>query len=135
MNAFIVDLKNKPGELAKVTEAIAAKGIDITGFTGAACGDSGTVALLTNDEAGTREVLTSGHWTYRPFEVVSASLADKPGSLAQVTRRLANAGINIEAAIPTGMSGGNVHVGFVTDNPGKAREALGDALLVASFSR
>ena len=135
MNAFIVDLKNKPGELAKVTEAIAAKGIDITGFSGATCSDTGTVALLTNDDAGTRRVLTDGHWTYRPIELVTASLADKPGTLAQVTRRLANAGINIEAAVQTGMSGGNVHVGFVTDNPTKAKEALGDALLEAAYSR
>ena len=43
MNAFIVDLKNKPAELAKVTEAIAQKGIDITGFSGSTCGDNGTV--------------------------------------------------------------------------------------------
>ncbi len=135
MNAFIVDLKNKPGELAKDTEAIAAKGIDITGFSAAACSDTGTVALLTSDDAGTRRVLTDGHWTYRPIEVVTASLADKPGTLAQVARRFANAGINIEAAVPTGMSGGNVHVGFVTDNPAKAKEALGDALLVAAYSR
>jgi len=135
MNAFIVDLRNKPGELAKVTEAIAAKGIDITGFSGATCADSGTVALLTNDDAGTRSALTDGHWTYRPFEVVTASLANKPGSLAQAARRLANAGINIEAAVPTEMSGGNVHVGFVTDNPTKAKEALGDLVLVAAYSR
>ncbi len=135
MNAFIVDLKNKPGELAKVTEAIAEKGIDITGFSAATCSDTGSVALLTNDDAGTRQALTSGHWTYRPFELVTAALADRPGSLARATRRLADAGINIEAAIPTGMSGGNVHVGFVTDNPAKAKEALGDMLLVATYSR
>ena len=135
MNAFIVDLKNKPGELAKMAEAIAAKGIDITGFSAAACSDTGTVAFLTNDDAGTRRVLTDGHWTYRPIELVTASLANQPGTLAQATRRLADAGINIEAAIPTGMSGGNVQVGFVTDNPAKAKEALGDTLLVAAYSR
>ena len=135
MNAFIVDLKNKPGELAKVTEAIASKGIDITGFSAAVCSETGSVAFVTNDETGTRQALTDGHWKYRPIELVTASLADRPGSLAQATRRLANAGINIEAAVPTGMSGGNVHVGFVTDNPGKAKEALGEMLLVAAYSR
>lgn len=135
MNAFIVDLKNKPGELAKVTEAIAAKGIDITGFSAAVCSDTGTVAFANDDDAGTRQTLTSGHWTFKPIELVTVSLADRPGSLAQVVRRLANAGINIEAAIPTGMSGGNVHVGFVTDNPAKAKDALGDVLLTPAYSR
>jgi hypothetical protein len=135
VNAFIVDLKNKPGELAKVTEAIAAKGIDITGFSAATCADTGSVAFLTSDEAGTQQALTSGHWTYRPFEVVTASVANRPGSLAQATRRLADAGINIEAAIATGMTGGNLQVGFVTDNATKAKDALGDLLLVAAYSR
>lgn len=132
MNAFIVDLKNKPGELAKVAEAIAEKGIDIIGFTGATCGDSGTVALITNDEAGTKRVLTDGQWKHRPIELVTAELAQKPGSLAQATRRLANAGINIEAALPTGMSGGKVQVAFATDNPVRAKEALGEGQRVAA---
>lgn len=135
MNAFIVDLKNKPGEFAKVAETIAGKSINISGFSGATCGDSGSVALITNDEAGTRRVLADGGWKYREFEVVTASLTDQPGTLAQVARRLANAGINIEAALPTGMSGGNVHLAFVTDNPAKAKEALGEWLLVGAASR
>ena len=60
MNAFIVDLKNKPAELAKVAEAIAEKGIDITGFSGSTFGDSGTLTLVTDNEVATRRVLTDG---------------------------------------------------------------------------
>ena len=73
MNAFIVDLKNKPGEFGKVAEAISAKGINITGFSGATCGDSGTVVLVTADDAGTRQALTQGQWKYHPVELVTAS--------------------------------------------------------------
>jgi hypothetical protein len=135
VNAFIVDLKNQPGELAKVAEAIAGQGVNITGFTSATCGDTGTVVLTTSDEAATRRALTDGRWTYRPVELVTASLADKPGSLAQVTRKIANAGVNIEAAIPTGMAGGNMHISFATDNPSKAKEALGEFLLTPAYSR
>ncbi len=132
MNAFIVDLKNKPGELAKVAEAIAAKGIDLRGVTGATCGDSGTVTLITNDEAGTTRALTEGQWKFRPIELVTAAIVDRPGSFAQATRSLANAGLNIEAALPIGMSGGKIQVAFATDNPVKAREALGDGQLVSA---
>jgi hypothetical protein len=135
VNAFIVDLKNKPGELAKVAEAIAGQGVNVTGFTGATCGDSGSVALATNDEAATRRALTDGRWTYRPVELVTASFADKPGSLADIARKLANAGVNIEAAIPIGMASGNVHVAFATDNPSKAADALGEHLLAPAYSR
>lgn len=125
MNAFIVDLKNKPAELAKVTEAIAQHGIDITGFSGSTCGDNGTVTLVTNDDAATHRALTDGQWKFRSIELVQASVADRPGSLAEVARRLAKAGVNIEAAFPISMAAGNVHVAFATDNPTKAKEALG----------
>ena len=115
MNAFIVDLKNKPGELAKVAGAIADKGINITGFSGATCGDTGSVVLLTADEAGTRQALSAVGYKAREVELVSAALADRPGSLAEAARQLANAGVNIEAAVPVGMSGGDFHVASATD--------------------
>ena len=134
MNAFIVELVNKPGELARVTEAIATKGIDITAFTGATCGDSGSLCVLTNDEAGTRRALQDGGFTSREIEVVPAAVENRPGALAEVARQLADAGINIEAAMPTGMAGNNVTIAFATSDPAKTRTALGNRAL-ASASR
>jgi hypothetical protein len=133
MNAFIVDLKHRPGELAKVTEAIAQKGIDITSFTGLTCGDSGTVAFITNDEAGTRRALTDAGYKAKELELISASLVNRPGTLAEVARKLANAGINIEAALPTGMAGGNVTVAFATDQPAKAKSILSEPAAVGAI--
>ena len=125
MNAFIVDLTNKPGELARVTEAIAQKGINIEAFAGATAGGSGAVVLVTNDEAGTRRAISDAGCSSREVELVMATLDHVPGSLAAATRKLADAGINIEVALPTGMAGDKVMVSFATDNPAKAREILG----------
>src|SRR5437016_14662575 len=97
VNTFIVDLTNRPGELARVTEAIAAKGIDITAFSGSTCGQSGSLALVTDDDAATQRALGDGQWKFHTIELVEASLADRPGSLADVARRLATAGVNVEA--------------------------------------
>jgi hypothetical protein len=125
MNAFIVDLTNKPGELARVAEAIAQKGINIEGFAGATAGGAGAVVLVTNDEAGTRRALGDAGCSSREVELVMASLDHVPGGLASAARKLADAGINIEAAMPTGMAADKVTVAFATDNPAKAREILG----------
>ncbi len=127
MNAFIVDLMNKPGELARLADTVAQKGIDITSFAGATAGGTGTVVLLTNDESATRRAITEAGFRSREIELVTASLENKPGSLAAAAKKLADAGINIEAALPTGMGGGNVSVSFATDQPAKARELLGAA--------
>ena len=128
MNAFIVDLKNKPSELAKVAEAIAQKGIDITGFSGSTCGDSGTLALVTDNEPVTERVLADGGWNFRTIELVETELPNRPGVLAEAARKLATAGINIEAAFPTSLTGSNAHIVFATDNPAKAKQVLREAV-------
>ena len=131
MQVFLVDLKNTPGELARVTEVIAAKGINIEAFSGATCSDSGRVALMTSDEPTTRTVLKDAGFTCTEMEATDASFRHEPGALAKAARRLADAGINIEAAMPVGMEGNEVHVAFVTSDPAKARQVLESAGIAA----
>jgi hypothetical protein len=130
MNAFMVTAQNKPGELARLTDSLAHRGVNITGFSSSTCGDTGTACILTNDESATRSILKDGKWDYREIEVVAAQLANAPGSLHEAAERLGKAGVNIEAAIPTGMSGNNVTIAFATNNPAGARNALGQGVLV-----
>ena len=127
MNVFIVELNDQPGELARVAEAIARKGFDITGFSGATSGGRGTVALLTSDEAGTRAALGDGGFNAREVEVATVSLVHQPGALAEAARKLADAGINVEAALQNGIAGANVTVAFATDQPARAQSVLGGA--------
>jgi hypothetical protein len=126
MRAFIVELQNSPGSLASLTEAIAEKGINITNVVGATCGGSGSLGLITNDEAGTKSVLDGASTNYREIDLVSAALEDKPGTLAAAARRLADAGVNIELLLPTGMEGGKISVALGVDNAAAAQQALGE---------
>lgn len=135
MNIFILDLKHQPGELAKATEAIAKKGIDITAFSGVTCGSSGTIALLTNDDVGARRALTEAGYRPRELEVVTTTFENAPGTLAATARKLANAGINVEVALPITMSAGSVTIAFATDNPTKAQSVLGSREPVAVGAR
>jgi hypothetical protein len=132
MNAFLIELPNKTGELARVTEAIAAKGVNITGVSGSTCGTSGSVAILTADDATTRAALKDAKFAFREVEATQVPIGNIPGALAKVTRRLADAGVNIEALLPTGMQGNEVTVAFVTSDPAKARSTLSQ---VGSTSR
>jgi hypothetical protein len=127
MTAFLVDLENKPGALATVAEALGAKGVNITGVSGASCGDSGRAVITTSDDVAARTVLQGLKNTFKEFEVTESSLAHTPGSLGKAARRLADAGVNIEAIMPIGMAGNDIQVAFVTDNPIKARDILGTA--------
>jgi len=124
MHAFLVELDNKPGGLAAIGEALGSRGINIENIAGSACGSSGRVTIQTSDDAGTRQALGALGLKVDEMEIVEASLAHQPGSLGKAARRLADAGVNIESILPTGMSGGEVTVGFITNNPAKTREVL-----------
>jgi hypothetical protein len=127
MNAFLVELPNKPGEFARITEAIAARGINIVTITGTTCGSTGRVAMATDNDAETRTVLGNAKVAYTESELTEAIIPNQPGALAKVVRRLADSGLNIEALMPTGMKGNDVTVAFVTDNPTTARGLLAEA--------
>ena len=125
MHAFIVELDNRPGELARIAAAIAEKGINITNGAGLAVGTTGGIGLTTNDEDGTRRALDGVGCTYREVDLIPVSVEDKPGTLADAARRLADAGVNIELMMPAGMAAGKMTVAFGVDNPDAARSALG----------
>jgi hypothetical protein len=74
MNAFIIDLDNRPGSLADVTAAIAEKGININGVAGATGTTTGTIAIVTNDEDATRSALQGAGARFREVARASAAL-------------------------------------------------------------
>jgi hypothetical protein len=126
MDAFIIELENRPGMLAGLTEAIAARGINIEAVAAATSPDRGSVALLTSDVGATRSVLDESGVTYRTCGVVDAALEHRPGSLAAAARRLADAGVNIEALLATGTQGSTVTLALAVDDVDAARSALGE---------
>jgi hypothetical protein len=127
MHAFLIELADKPGALADVTEAIAAKGINITSISGATCGDMGRIAIATDDAAKTSAALSEIQGTFEQKEITTVPLRHEPGTLAKAARQLATAGVNIESVLLLGMQGNEIEVGFVTSDPAMARNALSHA--------
>jgi len=132
MHVFIITPENRPGTLATALEAIAQRGVNVITGGGGTWGDSGAIALQTNDDEGTRAALQSSSVPFREVEAVAAWLDDKPGTLADAARRLANAGVNIEALFPIGMDSGKVGVLFAVDNASAAGAALGELTAAAA---
>jgi hypothetical protein len=132
MIAFLIELQNKPGAVADVTEAIAQRGINITGGAGIGSGQAGQIALTTNDEAATRRVLLGGSYSFREIEVVPLTLADKPGTFSRACRALGDAGINIEAAFPMAGTSDRNTMAFATDDPARARSILSEKSLAST---
>ena len=132
MNAFIIKGRNQPGEIARIAEAIAERGINVTNAVAVTWAGDGAIAVLTNDDAATRSVLAAKGLESREIELVPCSLEDRPGTLAEATRKLADAGINIDLVVPVGMSGGKVTVAFGTIDAAKTRATLGMASMASA---
>jgi hypothetical protein len=125
VNAFIVEAKNQPGKLAETTKAIADKGVNIVTGAVISIGDSGGFAFISNDETSTRTALRDSGYKFREVEVMPISVSEEPGSLAKIAKKLADAGVNVEVLLPTGMSGNKMTLALGVDKIDAARKAIG----------
>jgi hypothetical protein len=123
-NQFVVQLTNEPGAMATLAEALAARGVDLRAIGGGGIGDAGHVIMTTADDTATKQVLDEGGYTYIEGESILAEVDDKPGGMAALSRRLADAGVNIYGHLFLGRWGDRAMFAFVVDDPDKARPIL-----------
>ena len=121
---FVVQLKNEPGAMANLAEALAARGVDLRAIGGGSMGDSGHVIMTTADDETARTVLEDGGYVYVEGESILAEVDDKPGGMARLARALADAGVNIEGHLFLGRWGDRAMFTFVVDKPDVARPIL-----------
>jgi len=123
-NQFVVQLKNEPGAMAILAEALAARGVDLRAIGGGGLGDSGHVIMTTADDETTKSVLDEGGYTYVEGESILAEVDDKPGGMARIARQLADAGVNIHGHLFLGRWGDRAMFAFVVDRPDLAKPIL-----------
>jgi hypothetical protein len=123
-NQFVVQLKNEPGAMAVLAEALAERGVDLRAIGGGGLGDSGHVIMTTADDDATRDVLEVGGYTFFEGESIIAEVDDRPGGMARIARQLADAGVNIHGHLFLGRWGDRAMFAFVVDDPERARPIL-----------
>jgi hypothetical protein len=124
VKAFIVELENHPGALARLAAAMGGAGVNMTTGAGFGLNSTGAFAFLVDNEQTARAVLDLGDFPYRTSEVVEASVADRPGGLAEAAQRLADAGVNVDVVLPIAMAGGRMAVAFGVADADAAHVAL-----------
>jgi hypothetical protein len=121
---FVVQLKNQPGALAMLAEALAERDVDLRAIGGGSIGESGHVIMTTADDDSTKSILDEGGYTYVEGEAILAEVGDRPGGMAAVARELADAGVNIQGHLFLGRWGDRAMFTFVVDKPDIARPIL-----------
>jgi hypothetical protein len=121
---FVVQVDNKPGEMARLAEQMAAAGVDLRAIGGGGLGDYGHFIMTTADDDGARRVLEDGAWTFYEGESLLAEVDDRPGGMAAIARALADAGVNVMGHLFIGRWSDRATFAFVVDDPEKARPIL-----------
>jgi hypothetical protein len=121
---FVVQVDNKPGEMARLAEEMAAAGVDLRAIGGGGLGDFGHFIMTTADDDTARRVLEDGHWLFYEGESLLAEVDDRPGGMARIARELADAGVNVLGHLFIGRWSDRATFAFVVDDPDKARPIL-----------
>jgi len=124
MRDCAIQLTNDPGDLARVAQALARRGVNIKALAGLTIGGEAMVRILPDDIVVARSALEAASIRFTESEVQVVLLENKAGVLATFTGRLGEAGINLEAVYTTGITDDLVELAIVSDNPKKAKKIL-----------
>jgi hypothetical protein len=91
-------LENRPGMLARVCDALAAEGINIYALTTSDTIDHAVIRMVVSDYRRALHIFEQRGVLVVEDDVLLVEGSNKPGSLARIAHKLADARINIEYA-------------------------------------
>ena len=94
---LVIDIENSPGALAEVAAAISDAGVNLAAATCVGPGDRAELHILVPHAEAVKHALAISHvGVSREREVVVVQVEDRPGVLADLTRKIARAGVNLD---------------------------------------
>lgn len=122
---FVIQLENRVGELAHLARALGARGVNIRHVSCFGTGRLGCAFVIPDDATGMRHVLEGLGYEYIEGSPIVVDVEDRPGGLADVAERLADAGVSISGTMCVGERPGIMEMAFTVDDEDRARQALG----------
>ncbi len=94
---LVVEIENTPGTLARVAAAISDAGVNIAAATCVGPAERAELHILVPHAEAAKHALAISHVAVtREREVVVVNVEDRPGVLADLTRKIARAGVNLD---------------------------------------
>jgi hypothetical protein len=124
---FSVFLVNKPGILARVVQQLAENKINIVALSMMDSTEHGVLRLVVEEPDKARSALNGLDVHKTETTVLTATLPNRPGGLADVVERLAREHINVHYAyVTTGARGGKTLGVFKVSDQHKAIQVLSE---------
>ena len=94
---LVIDVENTPGALARVATAISDAGVNIAAATFVGPGDRAEIHILVPHAEAAKHALAISHVAVTgERQVVVVDVEDRPGVLADLTRKVGQAGVNLD---------------------------------------
>jgi hypothetical protein len=94
---LVIEIENSPGALARVAAAISDAGVNIAAATCIGSGKRTELHILVSHAEAAKHSLVISHLAVtREREVVVVDVEDRPGVLADLTRTIAQAGVDLD---------------------------------------
>ena len=94
---LVIEIENEPGALAKVAAAISDAGVNLAAATCVGTAERVELHVLVPHAEAARHALAISHLAVtREREVVVVEVEDRPGVLADLTRKVARAGVDLD---------------------------------------
>ena len=94
---LVIDIENTPGSLARVAAAVSDAGVNLAAATCIGPGERAELHILVpHPEAARHSLATAQLGVTREREVVVVDVEDRPGVLADLARKIAQAGVNLD---------------------------------------
>jgi hypothetical protein len=124
MRDFTIQTTHRPGELARVANALSRTGVNIKSVTAMTFGNQAFVRIIADDVEAARTALQQANIRFEESELASVLLENKAGELADMATKLSNAGINLHAVYVIGLEGDLVELALAVDDVKKAKKVL-----------
>jgi hypothetical protein len=124
MRDIVLHLTHRPGELARIANALSRLGVNLKSLAGLTLGNQGVIHLLPDDIEAARSALEQANIRFEENELHTVLLENKAGEVADLAGKLANANVNLHAIYVVGLDGDLVELALAVDDVKKAKKAL-----------
>ncbi len=118
------EIPDKAGLLSELTDVIAGAKVDLSAICAYTMGEKAYIMLNADSTAKTKKALAGLGISADESDVMVVDMHNKPGELHKVSKKIADAGVNIEYMYATAGAGRSSTCVFSTSDNKKAIKAI-----------
>lgn len=129
MKSITIIQETRPGLLAEITTLLERAGVNVSTIDGDTIGSSAVISIIAEPYETCFNTLAEAGLKVFPHEQILVEIEDQPGALAELSRRLANAQVDIRSIHFVNRKGDRCFVALETENDYRARQVLREMLV------